>query len=206
MSNDTLNHILNGRSIVIDLEMTGLPLEDGHRVVSVGLVELINGVEIGQQVEYFTKPERPNTEIAAKMHGLSDEFLAEQPLFSEQLEAMLEFIGDAPLIHHCHYGQDGHSTDEMFFEMELKRAGTAPIAHERWLNTKKWAQVLDADKNSLNNMLERFDISTEGRDSETGHGALVDAVLSAQVFMPIAKAYEEKTGDMHKEPPHNPNF
>ncbi|MBX2834852.1 MAG: hypothetical protein KTR28_07760 [Micavibrio sp.] len=206
MYRETLDKIFNGRSIVIDLEMTGIPLSDDHRVVSVGLVEMFEGEKIGETKEFFVKPECPNGEGVVDIHGLSDEFLAEQPLFAEQVKEMLEFIGDSPLVHHCWYGQNGHSVDEDFFEMELVRAGEDVIAHERWINMKKWAQVLDAEKNSLNTLLDRYGVDKGERDGKKGHGALSDALLTAKVFPMTVKSYSEKAGDIYIEPPHKPLY
>ena len=187
MSEALLKEIKNGRSVVIDLEMTGIPLSDGHRVVSIGLVELINAEQIGEKREYFVNPERPNNPRAYEMHGLSDEFLAEQPLFKAYAEEILAFIGTSPLVHHCWYGENDHSVDEDFFEMEMQRAGYDTIPHDRWINMKKWAQMISTDANSLNNMLDQFEVDRSGREGVKGHGALDDAELTAQLYPRIYK-------------------
>ena len=116
------------REIVFDTETTGLNPATGDRLVEIGCVELVNRVETGQTFHCYFNPERSMPIEAEQVHGLSDRFLADKPLFVHQVEELLEFIGDAPLVAH------NASFDFGFLNWELGACGR-PIVNV-WL--KVW--------------------------------------------------------------------
>ena len=184
------------RTVVLDLEFTGLDVDGVDRIVSVGIVELFNGKATGKKKEWFINPERPNDPAAEKIHGLTDEFLKTQPVFKDVVQEIVDFIDDAEIIHFCRYRKsDEHSTDERALTNEFNRAGRKPIPHESWFNMKKWAETLfsasDPKKGpstiSLDNMLDHFKINRNTRAKH--HGALIDAELTAELYEKMAPLF-----------------
>ena len=86
------------REIVFDTETTGLSFQGGDRLVEIGCVELVNRVETGGTYHVYLNPQRPVPPEASAVHGLTDAFLSDKPLFGAQVDALLAFVGDAPLI------------------------------------------------------------------------------------------------------------
>jgi len=86
------------REIVLDTETTGLDPADGHRIVEIGCVELVNHVPSGRSFHAYVNPERPMSEEAYQVHGLSDEFLAAHPLFRDVVDGLLAFLGTDRLV------------------------------------------------------------------------------------------------------------
>src|ERR1700736_6432015 len=113
------------REIVLDTETTGLDPLRGDRLVEIGCVEIFNRMPTGQTFHQYLNPERAMAAEAFAVHGLSSEFLADKPLFSEVAEDFLEFIGDAPLVIH------NASFDISFINAELDRIKRRPIARDR---------------------------------------------------------------------------
>ena len=105
------------REIVLDTETTGLDPSAGHRIVEIGCVELLHHLPSGRQFRKYLNPERDMPEGARAVHGLTDEFLATQPLFEAIADEFLEFIGDAPLIIH------NAQFDLKFLNAELGKLG-----------------------------------------------------------------------------------
>ena len=111
------------REIVLDTETTGLDPLAGHRVVEVGCIELVNTVATGKTFHAYFNPEMIMPAGAQDIHGLSDEFLADKPLFADKVEEFLEFIGDAQLVIH------NAQFDIGFLNAELERAGKPKLAN-----------------------------------------------------------------------------
>jgi DNA polymerase-3 subunit epsilon len=165
------------REIVLDTETTGLDPLQGHRVVEIGCVELINHVPTGNTWQTYLNPERDMPTEAALVHGLNDEFLVRQPLFSEKADPFLEFIGDAPLIAH------NAGFDIGFLDAELTRYGFAPIEKGRVIDTLPMARkMFPGAPASLDALCKRFGIDLSGRQL---HGALLDARLLAEVYLEL---------------------
>jgi|TARA_R110000868_G_scaffold290858_2_gene551093 DNA polymerase-3 subunit epsilon len=178
------------RVVVLDTELTGLELDDGDRVISVGLVEVFNGVVSGVEKEWEFDPEgRKSHPDAALIHGLSDDYLKDKPLFKDVAQEILDFIDGDEIVHHCWYDKvSDHSTDEDFMNMEFQKAGFGEVGHGQWLNIKKWAQQIDPQHNSLDSMLDRYNIDRTSRAQF--HGALVDARLTAEYYLKVAPQFK----------------
>lgn len=168
------------REIVLDTETTGLDPGQGHRLVEVGCVELINRIPTGQGFHHYINPERDMPKEAFAVHGLSAEFLADKPLFGEIADAFLEFIGDAPLVIH------NAGFDHGFLNAELTRLKKPVIARERLVDTLLLARRKHpGGSNKLDDLCARYGIDNSHR---TKHGALLDAELLAEVYLELIGA------------------
>ena len=113
------------REIVLDAETTGLDPFQGHRLIEVGCVELLNRIPSGQTFHRYLNPERDVPADALAIHGLSGEFLKDKPLFTEIADELIAFIGDAPLVIH------NAAFDIGFLNAELERAGKTLLMRDR---------------------------------------------------------------------------
>jgi DNA polymerase-3 subunit epsilon len=165
------------REIIFDTETTGLSPADGHRLVEIGCVELVNRIETGRTFHVYINPERPMPAEAEAIHGLSAIFLADKPCFREVVDDFLAFIDGAPLVAH------NAMFDMGFINAELKRCGKPPIFAERATDTLAIARTkFPGAKHSLDALCQRFDID---RSMRVHHGALLDAQLLAQVYVEL---------------------
>ena len=109
------------REIVLDTETTGLSPEDGHRIIEIGALELINHMPTGKQLHLYIQPERDIEEAAERVHGISSAFLADKPVFSEIVQEFLDFIADDVMIIH------NASFDMGFINARIKAAWSSSI-------------------------------------------------------------------------------
>jgi DNA polymerase-3 subunit epsilon len=165
------------REIVFDTETTGFEPSDGHRIVEIGLVELMDHFPTGNELRFYLNPERDVPIESQRVHGLSNEFLADKPLFAAVVDEFLDFIGDAPLVIH------NAAFDIKFINAELARVGRAPIPLHRAIDTIEIAKrKLPGARYSLDELCKRFSIDLSAR---TKHGALLDCQLTAQVYLEL---------------------
>jgi DNA polymerase-3 subunit epsilon len=165
------------REIVFDTETTGLDPQGGDRLVEIGCVEMVNRVETGRTFHAYFNPERSMPAAAEAVHGLSDTFLADKPLFSSHAAELLEFLGDSPLVAH------NAGFDFGFLDKELALCGLEPISRDRMVDTVALARVRHPGaKTSLDALCTRYGID---RSHRTKHGALLDAELLAQVYVEL---------------------
>lgn len=164
------------REIVFDTETTGFTFGE-DRMVEIGCVELINRVETGRTFHAYFHPERAMPAGAFAVHGLSDAFLADKPLFHAVAEELLAFIDDAPLVAH------NASFDFGFLNGELGRCGRDVICMSRMVDTLALAkQRHPGAKLTLDALCSRYGID---RSHRVLHGALLDAQLLAQVYVEL---------------------
>ena len=166
------------REIIFDTETTGLSPAGGDRMVEIGCVEMFNRVETGRTFHAYFNPERPMPSEAEAVHGLSDIFLSDKPLFADKAEELLEFIGDAPLIAH---------NATLRFRLPQSRAAALcardPICISRMIDTLVLARSRHPGaKHSLDALCTRFGVD---RSHRVKHGALLDAQLLAQVYVEL---------------------
>lgn len=165
------------REIVFDTETTGLSPSAGDRVVEIGCIEMINRIETGRHFHAYFNPERAMPAEAQAVHGLSDAFLASKPLFADEVDALLEFLGDSPLIAH------NAPFDFGFVNAELQRCGRDVLAAERMIDTVQIARARHPGaKHSLDALCTRYGID---RSHRVLHGALLDAQLLAQLYVEL---------------------
>jgi DNA polymerase-3 subunit epsilon len=172
------------RQIFLDTETTGLSPESGDRIIEIGCVEMVNRRLTGDDRHFYLNPERPNHEDAVKIHGLTDEFLADKPLFAHIVDELLEFIGDAPLVIH------NASFDIGFINAELDKIKRAAIPRERLVDTLLLARRKHPGvSNRLDDLCSRYAIDNSHR---TKHGALLDAELLAEVYVDLVGARQSQ--------------
>jgi DNA polymerase III subunit epsilon len=173
------------REIVLDTETTGLDPVAGHRVVELGCVELVNMVATGKTFHVYFNPEMIMPAGAQDIHGLSDEFLADKPLFADQVDAFLEFIGDAQLVIH------NATFDIGFLNAELARVSRPKLANP-YVDTVTMARrKFPGQRASLDALCERFGIDNSSR---TKHGALLDSELLAEVYLELSGGRQRDLG------------
>jgi DNA polymerase-3 subunit epsilon len=165
------------REIVLDTETTGFEPADGHRIVEIGCVELEDHFPTGRTLQFYLNPERLVPIESQRVHGLTDEFLADKPFFSAIAEELLEFLGDATLVIH------NASFDLKFLNAELHRVSRKPIHHGRAIDTIEIAKSkIPGARYSLDELCKRFGVDLSARSK---HGALLDADLTAQIYLEL---------------------
>jgi DNA polymerase III subunit epsilon len=162
------------REIVLDTETTGLEPAEGHRLVEIGCVEIVNRFTTGRTFHAYLNPERDMPQEAFAVHGLSAMFLADKPLFASVADDFLSFIGEAPLVIH------NAAFDVKFINSELRQAGKPLLIQDRIIDTLLLARRRHpGQRNDLNSLCDRYGID---RSKRTKHGALLDSEILADVY------------------------
>lgn len=165
------------REIILDTETTGMDPFEGDRIVEIGCVECINHLVTGNTYHVYINPERDVPAEAAAVHGLTNEVLKDEPVFSEVYADFLEFIGDAKLVIH------NAEFDMKFINHHLKGMGAPAIPDKRVIDTLTMArQKFPGSPASLDALCKRFQIDNSNR---TLHGALLDSELLAEVYLEL---------------------
>ncbi len=166
------------RQIVLDTETTGLSPAQGHRVIEIGCIELIDRRFTGREFHCFIHPEREIDEAAQRVHGISLDDLATAPKFAEVAEEFLQFVAGAELIIH------NAEFDVGFLEHELQLMGHPQprmTEHSTVLDTLSLARKMHpGQRNSLDALCKRYEVDASNRDV---HGALIDSDLLARVYL-----------------------
>lgn len=172
------------RQVVLDTETTGLQPEQGHRIIEIGCVEIVNRRLTGRHLHLYFNPERDIDEGALAVHGLSRERLSTEPLFSERFREILEFVQGAEiLIHNAPF-------DVGFLNAELQRLKQPAFPSFTAAITDTLAQARElhpGKRNGLDALCERYGISNAHRKL---HGALLDAELLADVFLAMTRGQD----------------
>jgi len=177
------------RQIVLDTETTGLDPKQGHRIVEVAAIEIINRKVSERSFHRYLNPEREIDAGAAEVHGLTLERLQNEPKFAEIAPALLEFISGAQLIIH------NAPFDVGFLNKELELAGLPDLGHycPDVIDTLKQAKELHpGKKNNLNALCDRYQIDNSHR---TLHGALLDTELLGEVYLSMTRGQDSLLGD-----------
>ena len=166
------------RQIIVDTETTGLEPTQGHRIIEIGCVEIVNRRLTGNHYHQYLQPDRDIDEAAMEVHGITSEFLADKPRFPEIVDDFMKFVEGAELIIH------NAPFDVGFLNHELK------LADAGWGEITNYCTVVDTlvlartlhpgQKNSLDALCRRYDIDNSQR---TLHGALLDAEILADVYL-----------------------
>jgi DNA polymerase-3 subunit epsilon len=174
------------REIVLDTETTGLDPYQGHRLIEVGCIELLNRFPTGRTFHRYLNPQRDVPTEAFAVHGLSLEFLKGKSLFADIAADLMDFVGDAPLVAH------NASFDLGFLNAELERVSLPAISRERLVDTLLLARrKYPGGSNRLDDLCQRFGIDNSRR---TKHGALLDAELLADVYLELIGARQAQLG------------
>ena len=174
------------REIILDTETTGLDPKSGDRLIEVGCVELLNRIPTGREFHRYINPERDVPAEAVAVHGLSGTFLENKPLFAHVAEEFLGFIGeDSLVIHNANF-------DIGFLNAELGRISLPTITMDRVICTLQLARRRHpAGPNSLDALCKRYGIDNSKR---TKHGALMDSLLLAEVYIELLGARQAALG------------
>lgn len=167
------------RQVVLDTETTGLDPKSGHRIIEIGCVEVVNRKLTGRHYHQYINPERQVDDGAIEVHGITNEFLVDKPVFAQIADEFMTFCEGAELVIH------NAPFDVGFINWELKRLGGP-----RWKNVAAHCGVLDTlalarekhpgQKNSLDALCKRYFVDNSQRDL---HGALLDAEILADVYL-----------------------
>jgi DNA polymerase-3 subunit epsilon len=169
------------RQIFLDTETTGLSPESGDRIIEIGCIEMVNRRLTGTHRHFYLNPERRNSEDAVRIHGLTDEFLADKPLFAQVCDELLAFLAGAEIVIH------NAGFDVGFLNEELRRLGKPPITDcvGRITDSLTMAREMYPGKaNSLDALCKRLEVDNASR---TVHGALLDAGLLAEVYIRMTR-------------------
>lgn len=171
------------RQIVLDTETTGLDPAQGHRVIEIGALEILNRQITGANYHVYLNPERDIDAGALSVHGLSREFLSDKPRFADISAEFLDFVRDAELVIH------NAPFDIGFLNAELERMDDGPMRRYcSVLDTLKLAKQLHpGQKNNLDALCRRYFVDNAGRSF---HGALLDAQLLAEVYLAMTRGQE----------------
>ena len=165
------------REIILDTETTGLDPTNGHRLIEIGCVEVIDAIRTGQVFHRYLNPERHVPAEAERVHGINTDFLLNKPIFAQVVDNFLAFIADSTLVIH------NAAFDMKFINSELGMLGFKPISMERTLDTVLLARKkFPGAPASLDALCKRFNIDLGGRIK---HGALLDAELLADVYLEL---------------------
>jgi len=169
------------RQIFLDTETTGLSPESGDRIIEIGCVEMLNRRVSGRNLHFYVNPERPSHEDAVKIHGLTEEFLADKPRFASVVDELLEFVDGAEIIIH------NASFDVGFLNEELRRLGRSNFQGfvAQVTDSLLMAREMFPGKaNSLDALCRRLEVDNSNRSL---HGALLDAGLLAEVYVRMTR-------------------
>jgi len=167
------------REVVLDLETTGFEPVEGDRIIEIGCAELMEHLPTGKTYQVYLNPEWLVPIETQRIHGLTDEFLADKPKFADIADELLAFIGDSALVIH------NALFDLKFLNAELHSVGRPPIPVARVIDTIEIAKLkLPGARYSLDELCQRFAIDLSAR---TKHGALIDAQLAAQAYLALLR-------------------
>ncbi len=172
------------RQIFLDTETTGLSPESGDRIIEVGCVEMINRKLTGNNKHFYINPERASHEDAVKIHGLTDEFLSDKPVFAAIADELFDYLAGAEIIIH------NAGFDVGFLNAELRRLGRGPFGEMVDAVTDSLTmarEMFPGKSNSLDALCKRLEVDNSNR---TLHGALLDAGLLAEVFINMTRGQD----------------
>ena len=169
------------RQVFLDTETTGLSPAAGDRIIEVGCIEMIDRIVTGRHLHLYVNPQRPSHPDALRIHGLTDEFLSDKPVFSDVVDGLMEFVAGAEiLIHNANF-------DLGFLDEELRRLGLPKFRQGVAQITDSLTMAREAfpgKSNSLDALCKRLEVDNRHR---TTHGALLDAGLLAEVYVRMTR-------------------
>ncbi len=182
------------RQIVLDTETTGLEPKQGHRIIEIGCVEIVNRRKTDNHFHVYLNPDREIEDGAFDVHGISNEFLADKPHFADIAQELIDFIRDSELVIH------NAPFDVAFLDAEFKKLG------RKWGKVDDYCQVVDTlilarekhpgQKNNLDALCKRYEIDNSQRDL---HGALLDAQILLDVYLAMTGGQEILSLDTESE-------
>ena len=185
---------MHERQVVLDTETTGLDPVQGHRVIEIGCVELVNRRQTDRRFHTYLQPDRAIDAEAVRIHGITNDFLANQPRFPDVAEEFLNFVRDAELVIH------NAAFDLGFLNHELRLCGRGPLVLEQRCTVEDTLQLArqrhPGQRNNLDALCKRYNIDNTQR---TLHGALLDAEILADVYLAMTRQqssmFEQETAN-----------
>jgi len=172
--------------VVLDTETTGMDPQDGHRIIEIGCVEIQNHLPTGRTLQIYINPERDIPSDATAVHGITNEFVADKPTFSQVYSDFIDFIGDSKLVIH------NAEFDMKFLNWELKNIGHQGLKWSRIIDTLAMARKkYPGSPANLDALCRRFEIDNTSR---TYHGALLDSELLAEVYLELIGGRQHRMG------------
>lgn len=184
------------RQIFLDTETTGLSPDQGDRVIEIGCIAMVDrrySEEPNSRFHHYVNPQRSSSPDAVRVHGITDEFLADKALFADIAKDFLDFVQDAEIIIH------NAAFDVGFLDAELKRLGLPPLRNHvaRVTDSLLMAREMFPGKsNSLDALCKRLEVDNSGRDL---HGALLDAGLLAEVYVRMTRGQDSLVIESHED-------
>jgi DNA polymerase III subunit epsilon len=181
------------RQIFLDTETTGLSADSGDRIVEIGCIEMVNRRLSGRTLHHYLNPERSSHPDAVRIHGLTDEFLADKPVFGAVADELLAFLGGAEIIIH------NAAFDVGFLNVELAKVGRGRLHEhvEKVTDSLLMAREMFPGKaNSLDALCKRLEVDNSNRAL---HGALLDAGLLAEVYIRMTRGQNSLVIDVGEE-------
>ena len=169
------------RQIFLDTETTGLSAESGDRIIEIGCVEMVNRRLTGENLHFYLNPERKSHEDAVRIHGLTDQFLADKPLFASIADELMDYLSGAEIIIH------NAAFDVGFLNEELRRLSRPKFPTHVTAITDSLTmarEMFPGKSNSLDALCKRLEVDNTNR---TLHGALLDAGLLAEVYIRMTR-------------------
>lgn len=180
------------RQIFLDTETTGLSPESGDRIIEIGCIEMLNRRLSGNDLHLYLNPERPNSEDALRIHGLTDEFLADKPVFASVAERLLDYLAGAEVIIHNANFDIGFLNQEL---RRIERAGIETVVARITDSLQMAREMFPGKSNSLDALCRRLEVDNANRSL---HGALLDAGLLAEVYIRMTRGQDSLViDDLH---------
>ena len=184
------------RQIFLDTETTGLDASQGDRIIEIGCIEMVDRRFTegpGSQFHHYVNPQRSSHPDAVRVHGITDEFLADKPFFAAIAQDLLAFVKDAEIVIH------NAAFDLGFLDAELARLGLPPMRRHVAKVTDSLLmarEMFPGKSNSLDALCKRLEVDNSGRDL---HGALLDAGLLAEVYIRLTRGQDALVVESHDE-------
>ena len=169
------------RQVFLDTETTGRKVAEGDRLIEIGCIELVDRRPTGRRLHHYVNPQRSSHPDAVRVHGISDDFLADKPLFEAVARELLDFVREADVVIH------NAAFDLGFIDAELERLGLPRLAEHAGAITDSLAlarELFPGKQNSLDALCKRLEVDNSQREL---HGALLDAGLLAEVYLRMTR-------------------
>lgn len=169
------------RQVFLDTETTGLKVAEGDRLIEIGCIEMVDRRPTGRRLHHYVNPQRPSHPDAVRVHGITDDFLADKPLFEAVAHELLAFVQEADVVIH------NAAFDVGFIDAELERLGLPRLVEHAGVITDSLAlarELFPGKHNSLDALCKRLDVDNSQREL---HGALLDAGLLAEVYLRMTR-------------------
>jgi len=183
------------RQVFLDTETTGLYAAQGDRIIEIGCIEMVDRRHTGRKFHHYLNPQRSSHPEAVRVHGITDDFLADKPLFAAVAGELLSFLAGAEVLIH------NASFDLAFLDAELERLGLAPVVPQVGAVTDTLLlarEMFPGKSNSLDALCKRLEVDNSNREL---HGALLDANLLAEVYSRMTRGQESLVIDAANDSP-----